>query len=118
MKILSTLFTLLSILVLTNGCEKENSDNWQTLKQLHKTFKNGEIDECIYNGQTVYCAGLNAYDAGSSVYDKDGNVIGSCNYAWARVDSICQQLKECEVVYRVDNNIWGLPAVDKYGLAK
>ena len=115
---LMTLFALLTILVSTNSCEKEHPDNWQTLRQLHKTFKNGEIDECIYNGQIVFCAGLNAYDAGSSVFDKDGNIIGRCNYAWTKVDSICRQLKECEVVYRVKNNIWGLPAVDKYGLGK
>lgn len=95
-----------------------NTKNMKALKELYKRYKDGEIRECIYKGQTVYCAGINAYDAGSYVYDREGNEIGRCNYAWKNVDSICEQLTDCEVIYRVKGNIWGLPAVDKYQLGK
>ena len=103
-----------------SSCDKDNTENEnkETLKELYKVYKNGEIDECKYNGEIVICAGINAYDAGSVIYDKNGKGIGSCNYAWGSVDEICNQLTDCEVIYRVENNIWGLPAVDKYGLGK
>ena len=111
-----TMIVLLSIVVFS--CDKNNIENKETLKELYTVYKNGEIDECKYKGKVVYCAGLNAYDAGSVVYDKDGKVIGCCNYAWGNVDPICGQLKDCKVIYRVKDNIWGEPAVDKYGLGK
>jgi hypothetical protein len=114
--ILLTMTVLLSIGILS--CDKNNIENKKTLRKLYKMYKNGEIDECKYNGQIVYCAGLNAYDAGSVIYDKDSKQIGSCNYAWGNVDTICAQLKNCKVIYRVKNNILGEPAVDKYGLGK
>lgn len=110
-----TLLTIVTAVTMTN-CNKNKPDNWHTLKKLHKTYKNGEISECSYNDETVYSAAINAYDAGNAVYDKDGKQIGTCNYNSGSVDAICGQLQGCEVIYRVDNNIWGQPAVDKYGL--
>lgn len=116
------LFTFLILIVLlligVFSCKKEKTENRKTLKKLYKTYKDGEINECKHNGHTVYIAGLNAYDAGGTVYDNDGNQIGSCNYAWGKVDSICGQLVDCETIYRVKNNIWGQPAVNKYRLGK
>lgn len=94
-------------------------ENIQTLQTLYSKYHNGEIEECKYNGKIVYCGGLNAYDAGTEVYDKEGNLIGHCGFLWGKTeDAICKELKECEVIYRVKNNIWGLPFVDKYGLSK
>lgn len=113
---LLTTITILSMI--TISCKQDEIDNWGTLKELYNIYKDGEISECKYNGQTVYDAGLNAYDAGSVVYDKKGKVKGACNFAWGNVDSICGQLTYCEVIYRVENNIWGLEPVDKYGLKK
>ncbi len=84
----------------------------------NKPFAVGEIDECKYKGELVYVAGSNYYDAGSAVYDKHGNSIGTCNYAWGPVDSLCKQLTNCEVIYRVKDHITGLPSVDKYKLTK
>ncbi len=112
------LLTLSMILFVNTSCKKKKPENWQTMKELYKTYKNGEISECKYKGETVFVAGLNAYDAGTVVYDKKGKKIGSCNYGWGSVDAICTQLENCEVIYRVDKNIWGEPAVDKYGLGK
>ena len=112
---------ILFIALLSMGmfsCGKNNIENKKTLKELYKVYEDGEISECKYNGQIVYCAGINAYDAGSVVYDKEGKQIGSCIYAWGNVDSICRQLTNCETIYRVKNSIWGGPAVDKYGLGK
>ncbi len=101
-----------------SSCKKDNLESKQTIRELYKSFKSGEISECKHNGQTVYSAGLNAYDAGESIYDKDGKQIGTCNFAWGQPDPICGQLTDCEVIYRVKDNIWGQPAVDKYGLGK
>lgn len=99
-------------------CKKNNVDDWKTIKKLYRTYKNGEISECKLNGEKHFVAGMNAYDAGAYVYNKDGNKVGSCNYAWGDVDSICSKLQECEVVYREANHISGQPAVDKYNLNK
>jgi hypothetical protein len=112
----------LTILVLANllamGCTKDKETASSTLKILYNMYKSGEIGECQYNGQIVYSAGLNAYDAGTVVYDINGNKIGECNYAWGHPDAICGQIKNCSTIYRCDNNIWGKPFVDKYGLSK
>jgi hypothetical protein len=115
MKRLKHLAALIFIIALIFSCNKKD-DNIKTIKNLHKTYKDGEISECTHNGETVYSCGINAYDAGSVVYDKDGEIIGSCNYAWGTVDPICGELEDCEVIYRVKDNIWGQPHVDKYGL--
>ena len=117
---LFSLFTLAMLLfAIVSSCKKDKFKNEQTVKQqLYKTYKNGEISECKYNGQTVYIATLNAYDAGSTIYDKEGKQIGVCNYAWGSVDAICGKTKDCEVIYRVKDNIWGTAAVDKYKIGK
>ena len=112
------LLSLTMILFVNTSCKKKKPEHWKTMKELYKTYKNGEISECKYKGETVFTAGLNAYDAGTVVYDKDGKKIGSCSYGWGSVDAICNELKNCETIYRVDKNIWGEPAVDKYDLGK
>ena len=100
------------------GCTKDKTTSSNTLRKLYDIYKNGDIDECTFNGQTVYGAELNAYDAGAVIYDKDGNVIGNCNYAWGQVDTICKQLQNCTTIYRCHNHISGEPFVDKYGLSQ
>lgn len=109
---------VLTMTLLLAGCDKGYIENEQTVRELYKIYKNGSISKCTFNGQTVYSAGLNATDAGGTVYDKDGKPIGTCNYAWGQVDPICGQLSACEVIYRVKDNIWGQPAVDKYWLGR
>ena len=111
--------TMISILSFgVSSCDKNSIENKETLKKLYKVYENGKITECKYNGEIVYCGEINAYDAGSVIYNKDGKGIGSCNYAWGNVDDICSQLTDCEVIYRVKKSIWGGVAVDKYGLGK
>ncbi|MFT7344474.1 MAG: hypothetical protein ACI9XP_001059 [Lentimonas sp.] len=100
----------------TTGCNKHKVDNWRTIKKLHKNYKNGEIDECQFNGETVYSAALNATDSGNQIFDIDGIQIGDCNYAWGPVDPMCGELQDCETIYRIEDNIWGRPHVDKYDL--
>ena len=113
-QIIIGLLVCFGLAFLFSSCGKNNNE---TLKELYKVYKNGEISECKYNGETVFRAGINAYDAGSVVYDKEGKQIASC-YGWGNDDPICSKLTDCEVIYRVKNNIWGEPAVDKYGLGK
>ena len=106
-------FLLASVIFLLFGCHKD-VPNYKTLKELAKTA--GMISECQLNGETVYDVSLNAYDAGSTIYNTDGEVLGTCNYAWGTPDSICAQLSGCKIIYCVEDNIWGEPAVDVYGL--
>jgi len=111
------LFVIFTLIGISFSCIK-NPDNWSTIKSLHDTYKNGEMSECVLDGEKVYHCALNAYDAGSSIFNAAGDLIGSCNYAWGTPDSICTQLEACEVIYRVKDNIWGLSHVDKYKLGK
>ena len=107
-----TLFAVISGFLFS--CRSDKAEQYFTLKKLYSTYQNGQISECTLNGQKVYTCIYNAYDDGSVIYNLDGEEIGYCNYAWGAVDSICNELISCEVVYRVKDNIWGQPAVDKY----
>ena len=109
------ILVLVSITFFSISCKKRNQ-KIETLKELYKIYSNGKIDECDYNGKTVFSAGMNFYDAGSTVYDLDGNIIGSCNAAWGGVDAICNQLSGCKTVYCVKDNIWGKAAVNNFNL--
>ena len=112
-----------SVVLLYNKCNQKavettgEKENVTVLQQLYAKYKNGEIEECQYNNARVYRAGLNAPDAGSVIYNQDGVKIGSCNYGWGKPDSMCHEMQNCEDVYRVADNIWGKPAVDKYNLS-
>lgn len=104
-------FSFVSLVVF--GCHK-SVPNYSVLKKIAKTA--GIISECQLNGQKVYQAGINAYDAGTIIYSYNGEILGVCNYAWGNVDTICNELLDCNIIYCVKNNIWGQPAVDIYGL--
>lgn len=117
------LFVFIAATLLFNKCSttkqqqtQEPTDNIQTLQALYSKYKNGVIERCTYNGDVVYKGGLNAPDAGSAIFNKEGIKIGSCNYGWGKPDSMCLELKDCAAVYRVADNIWDEPAVDTYNL--
>lgn len=98
------------------GCKEKELT---TLQKLYNMYERGEISECSYKGRMFYSATFNMTDASTFIYDMDCNHIGTCDYAWgSRIDSICFLSANCEVIYRVSDNIWGLPAIDKYGLGK
>lgn len=100
------------------SCEKESSEQADGLEKLYRTYADGEISECVLEGEKVYTASQNLVDSPVKVYDRQGNQVAECNYAWGKVDAVCEDLTNCEVVYRVADHISGNPAVDKYGLAK
>ncbi|OJU77542.1 MAG: hypothetical protein BGO09_04995 [Bacteroidetes bacterium 47-18] len=113
--ILCFVLTLITMLTLVaTSCQKNEIENKKTLKKLYKIYKDGSISECKYNGQTVYTGMHNAFDAGMTIFDKDGQRMGTCNYAWGPADPICDQLTDCKKIYMVKDNLWGEPAVDKY----
>ena len=116
-KLIATII-FVAVALFTTSCKTNKTVHPKELKSLYDTYKNGEIDECKYNGATVYIAGLNAYDAGSIIYNKAGDKIGTCNYGEAQIDSMCTNLSDCNVIYRCHNHITGEPFVDKYGLSK
>jgi len=113
---------LLSILIIVvvaiYACKKEPYSSGAIVSQLHKMSPESNIEECVYNGKKVYTTQMNAVDAGATIYDENANVIGSCNYFANQVNAICTKLTGCEVVYRPENNLLGLPAIDKYGIDK
>ena len=87
-----------ALLTCSFAFSKENSaEDGKSIKKLYRTFKNGEISQCKFNGEKFFVAGLNAFDAGTYIYNKDGNKVASCNHAWGIVNSICGKLQECEV---------------------
>ena len=112
-----------ALLLFSNGScsDKQKQEAVQqnpVLKDLFEKYRVGQIEECTLDGKTVYHASINAYDAGSEIYDQEGRSIGVCNYMTRMVDSACGRLTECEAVYRCEKHISGKPAADKYGLAK
>jgi hypothetical protein len=122
-KFLVTTASIFAFIVFSAGScsEKEKQEAVKEnpiLKKLFEKYRIGQIEECTLDGKVVYHAGINAYDAGSEIYDREGNSIGICNYATRKVDTACEQLTECEVIYRCEKHISGKPAVDKYGLGK
>lgn len=121
-QLLKILVVSIAVMICTiKACKTTNprvDDNRKTLQKLYEVYKKGDIAECTFKGDTVYNAGLNAYDAGSKIFDKEGNEIGTCNYAWGPVLPICTALQDCEVIYRCENHITGNPPVDKYGLSE
>lgn len=117
-KIVTASIFYFTIIISAISCTKEKFPHERTINDLYKFYKNGEITECKYNENTVFCAGENAYDAGSTIYDISGKPIGKCDFAWNQVDKICKEVKDCEVIYRCENHISGEPAVNKYGLGK
>ncbi len=100
-----------------SGCSGK-TENIKVLTHLYEEYRNGTISECECNGQHVFVAGINAYDAGSVIYDLKGNIITRCDNSFEAPDSLCLNLKNCRTVYRVKNNIWGLPPVNEYNLGK
>lgn len=105
-------------LVYLSGCRKDDPLQHEVVRKLHAQNPRGEISECWVNNQKVYCLGQLVYDGGTTVYDELGNKIGTCNYAWGPVDSICRNLDSCEVIYRPKNNMFNWPFIDKYGLSR
>lgn len=98
------------------NCHSDTIENKATLQRLYQLYRDGDIEQCKYKGETVYSAGISAVDAGGAIYDKDGNILGTCNFAWGTPDPICFQLTDCVVIYRCKNHISNLPPVDLYGL--
>jgi hypothetical protein len=108
--------SLIFLFLLFASCHKQQIENKSTLVALHKIYVNGEITACTYEGARVYQCALNGYDLGSKIYDQDGKLIGTCSIWKAPADQICNTLEECEVIYRISENVWNLPGIDKYGL--
>ena len=107
-------YSIIYSLLFISSCKKE--DNSNALEQIHKSYYNGQISEGEYNGNVYYQAVMNVYDASEFIYNDNGDQVATCNYAWGNVDELCSQLNNKIVIYRVKNNIWGLPEVDTYEL--
>lgn len=99
------------------GCDEKSKSEDPGLRKLYEEYKFGQIEKCRYGTRTVYHAGINAFDAGTQVYDSAGRSIGTCNYMSRLVDSICTKLSECEVIYRCQGHISGEPPVNNLGPA-
>lgn len=102
----------------TLNMEQNDNEKIVVLKRLYSKFRNGQISECKLQGKQVYTATYSALDAPVLIFDTTGVQIGTCNYAWGRYDAICRELENCDVIYRIKDNIWQMPAIDKYGLAR
>ncbi|MTI32532.1 hypothetical protein [Xanthovirga aplysinae] len=88
----------------------------KALRKLHHQFERGSIDLCLYNGDTIYAVQRDALGANVILYDVYGDKITTCDYGYEKVAIICNNLRKCETIYRIKNNVWKLPAVNKYNL--
>jgi hypothetical protein len=95
----------------TGGIKPLPVDPKAVREKLYNQYKNGEIEQCMYQEKTVYRCSRNAPDAGSEVYDHQGNQMGKCYYSTRQVDPVCKEATDCKVIYRVAKNIWGKPEV-------
>ncbi len=114
--IFQTLFFLFAGAVLTSASCRNGGimPGTKTPSVLVERFSNGEISLCTLDGNKVYHCRLNANDAGSEIYGIDTEKIATCNSAWGqKPDPVCSQLLDCKVLYRVENNIWGLEPINK-----
>ncbi len=110
---------VLILAAFSNSCMKDdgNEPTGTGLYKIYRQFRDGEISECSWNGVLVYKAmNVNGVELPSYVLNTNAVVIGVC-YGPGSCDTLFSQLQDCEVIYRTSNNIWGLPGVDKYGLA-
>lgn len=113
--ILQTLFLLFAATVLTAAsCRNGGTEpDAKVPENLVKQFTNGEISSCTLDGDNVYHCRLNANDAGSEIYNTNGDKVATCNAAWGQQpDPECSRLENCDVLYRIENNIWGLAPVN------
>lgn len=116
-------FLLLAVsFILFSGCPPQRpvlvSCQNDVLESIYKKNSGGQIEICVLGIDSVYTASINAYDAPTDVYSYQGKLIGTCNYAFNLVDSICYELKNCQVLYRGKNHISGEAFVDLYQLEK
>jgi len=88
----------------------------RALRKLYHQFQRGAIDLCIYHGDTVYAVQRDAFEANVILYDVFGDKITTCDYGYEKVALICDNLRKCETIYRVKNNVWRLPEVNKYNI--
>ena len=76
MKTIYKLTLIISIVFICfSACKQDEAITKAGLNTIYIKHKNGSIDECSCNGQKVYLAGLNYYDAGSGIYDSTGRLI-------------------------------------------
>lgn len=116
--IFKLIFIFSIIFICFSACKQDKEITKPGINTIYSNFKNGIIFECKLNGQTVYEATENAYDVSTFIFDFQGKKIGECNWAFGKVDSICSQVQNCEIIYCCQNHISGRPFTDKYGLSK
>ncbi len=115
-KIIQTLFLLFAATILTAASCRNGGDkpDGQVPSTLVERFSNGEISLCTLDGNEVYHCRLNANDAGSEIYNLAAEKIATCNASWGQnPDPECSRLQNCDVLYRIENNIWGLEPINK-----
>lgn len=83
------------------------------IKKLYAGCNTCKISICKKGENVFYSTEMNAYDVGTTVYDSNGNHFVNCSYL--KKDEKCD-FEACEIVFVPAKNIWGLKAVDKFGL--
>ncbi|AMS25828.1 hypothetical protein AEM51_01210 [Bacteroidetes bacterium UKL13-3] len=111
---------MLALLMLfaLSQCKRDEPIALTTPGKFYHKYTRGQISECWMVGTMYYVAGDLAYDSGATIYDRSGNSVASCNYAWGRVYAMCNRMDSCRVIYRSEGNMHNLPFVDIYGLSK
>ncbi len=84
------------------------------LKKAFELYRNGQILECTEKGEIYYSASLNAYDGQGQTFDINGKIVGEYQGFTGGYTGIHPE--NCELIYVVSPNIWGLQAINKYNL--
>ncbi len=82
-----------------------------TENKLIKLYRNGEVNLCSWKNRKVYSCQLNAYDSGFEIFDINCQKLGGCYYQTNNYPEMCEELTNCQTLYRTDKNIWGRPPV-------
>ena len=88
-----------------------------TAEKLVKLYRNGEVNECLYKSKKVFHCALNAYDAGSEIFNIQGDKIADCYYNNNdEIPRMCEEIEGCNTLYRTAKNIWRRPGVTWVGM--
>lgn len=85
----------------------------EVVQQLYQDCNTCKILVCTRSGKTFYSTEMNAYDVSTIIYDEYGKRYAQCSYQIK--DDKCN-FDNCKVVFVPAKNIWGIAAVDTFGL--
>ena len=121
--ILPLLFILLSLISCKNDDVSLFTSDQQkeiVLDELYVKFKDGDIQECTFGDDLVYCCSVSDTSDDLYFYEKDGSFFAECKKSGITLDDdpFCQDitLYQCRYIYRSPNHRLGF--LNEFDLGK